>query len=145
MVLGGKSSTSSPVSSGVPKGTVIGQLLFLVFINDLPNKVRSTTDDCQKSEEDITALQEDLDQLQQWKKDSQMKLNPDKCEVIRITKKRKVIRNTYTVHGQTLQQTNKAKTLGVNLSWNPHVAAAGRRPTALFHSLEETCRHALKE
>ena len=73
---------------------------------------------------DAKALHEDLDNLQQWK-DWQMKFNPDKCEVIRITNKRKVIDSEYTIQIQSLRHTDKAKYLGVTidspLSWSHHI------------------------
>ena len=54
-----------------------------------------------------------------------MLFNPDKYEVIRITKKRKPIGANYTIHGKELRHTKNAKYLGVlisdNLSWNVHV------------------------
>ena len=54
-----------------------------------------------------------------------MSFNPDKCEVIRITNKKKIIAAKYTIHGQLLHETNTAKYLGVTidntLSWNSHI------------------------
>jgi hypothetical protein len=48
------------------------------------------------------SLQNNLDTLQQWEKDWLMSFNPDKCEVIRITNKKKIIDAKYTIHGQVL-------------------------------------------
>jgi hypothetical protein len=54
--------------------------------------------------------------LQQWEKDWLMSLNPDKCEVIRITNKKKIIYAKYTIHGQVLPELqikkNSCQTLG---------------------------------
>ena len=111
VVLGGSSSDSAPVTSGVPQGTVLGPLLFLAYINDLPEGLKATprlfADDCLlyreiSSEEDGQSLQRDLDQLQKWESDWSMEFNPDKCEVLRITNK--IINTEYNIRGQVLPE-----------------------------------------
>ena len=137
----GKISSYVPVVSGVPQGTVLGQMLFLIYINDLPKNVTLTTrlfaDDSLlygriRTTEDHPILQEDLSRLETWVKDWQMSLNPLKCEVIRISKKRTQITGSYTIHGHQLATVKSGKYLGVtftdNLSWNAHVEQATKRP-----------------
>ena len=101
VVLNGESSAQAPVSSGVPQGTVLGPLLFLAFINHLPEKVthsstRLFADDCIlyrkiTTPEDATLLQQDLNSLQDWEKTWMMEFHLDKCQLLRVTNKRKII------------------------------------------------------
>ena len=134
VVINGECSDKVPVVSGVPQGTVLGPLLFLVYINDLPElvtcKIRLFADDALiyreiDSTEDTLKLQEDLNQLMTWESDWSMEFNPEKCKVLRVTNKRKTINQTYTMHNEILEEVDSAKYLGVHihkkLSWNTHV------------------------
>ena len=135
VVVRGTSSKHSAVISGVPQGTVLGPLLFLAYINDMPletkSKIALFADDSYLyrrilSEEDSKSLQMDLDNLVDWEKRWSMEFHPKKCKLLRITNKRKIIEANYKIHGQQLELVDKAKYLGVtltkNLSWNTHVA-----------------------
>ena len=134
VVIEGEESGSVPLSSGVPQGSVLGPILFLVFINDLPEKlstqVRLFADDTAVyltigGLDDGTVLQNDLDKLSLWESQWDMEFNPSKCQVVLVTTATKAINTVYTLHGQILEVVTSAKYLGVDissgLSWNSHI------------------------
>ena len=82
-IVEGEQSRETSVDSGVPQGTVLGPIMFLCHINDLPDCVKSSVrlfaDDCLlyrtiKTQEDQAALQKDLENLETWAKNWGMKL-----------------------------------------------------------------------
>ena len=96
VVVNGSSSSTIPVSSGVPQGSVFGPLLFLIYINYLPESVKNSnvrifSDDTAFYHSlsvsfNSSLLQQDLSNLEQLEANWDMKLNPSKCQVIQITK-----------------------------------------------------------
>ena len=112
VVLNGESSSEVRVRSGVPQGTVLGPLMFLIFINDIAeqtqSQIRLFADDCllyrtiTKSTDSIT-LQEDLNQLCKWACMWQMLFNEKKCYILQISTKKVKQIYTYSMNGIPLQ------------------------------------------
>ena len=107
VVLEGEESGSVPVTSGVPQGSVMRPIMFLVYINDLPeelsSQVRLFADDTAVyltagGSDDGTVLQTDLDRLSVWESQWDMEFNPSKCQVVRVTTAKEVHCNKYSVH-----------------------------------------------
>ena len=136
VVLEGDCSEEVPVTSGVPQGSVLGPVLFLIYINDLPDKVklqvRLFADDTAAylaitKLADSEQLQANLDILQEREIRWDMQFNPSKCQVKHITRSHSPLPTTYTLHGETLEAVASARYLGVDiandLSWKTHVSS----------------------
>ena len=89
----GSFSSWREVCSGVPQGSVLGPLLFLLFVNDLPDWIRTNirlfADDAKLWKEiscleDREELQADLDRLRRWSDEWLLEFNPIKCNVMHI-------------------------------------------------------------
>ena len=122
------------MTSGVPQGSVLGHILFLIYRNDLPDRTRSKVqlfaDDtvmylAVSNLHDAHILQQDLDQLHAWELQWNMGFNPSTCVVIHVTRVKTQVPSEYLLHCQILESVGGSKYLGVeissNLTFNNHI------------------------
>lgn len=135
-VCGNYQSNMSDVISGVPQGTVLGPLLFLIYVNDLPDsissKIRLFADDCViyrqiTNPDDHIMLQQDLNSISAWCDNWLMSLNGSKCKVVSFSRKQSLSLHSYLLYNSPLSVSTSYKYLGVhlsdNLSWSNHIDA----------------------
>ena len=162
VVVDGVTSESVPVTSGVPQGSVLGPILFLIFINDMPqytkhSQVRLFADDTivyltVTAVDDCEKLQEDLKRLEKWEEEWQMEFHPAKCNVLRITRKKSRVMYRYTLHDHILEEVPSDKYLGItisnDMSWNKHIdqtSSKANRKLGFLRRNIKTRDQALKE
>ena len=123
VVINGCKSKWGKVISGVPQGSVLGPLLFLIYINDLDSGVSSHlskfADDTKigriiRSDEDTMALQADLEIMYEWADKWQMQFNISKCKVLSIGRDNP--HNRYTLNNEDLVRLESEKDLGVTVT-----------------------------
>ena len=123
VIVEGEISNWKPVLSGVPQGSVLGPILFLIFINDLDDdlssKVLKFADDTKvfrtvKTDTDKDTLQDDLTKLLKWSEQWQMLFNFGKCNCIHIGHGN--VSKEYFMGNTILGTSVKVKDLGVTVS-----------------------------
>ena len=154
VVLENTASHWSPVTSVVPQGSILGPLLFTLFINDLPDeaayglKVALYADDTKlyrnvSSAEHCNLIQDTLSNMHVWSQRNNIRFNTSKCKVLTVTRKKTPIAFDYTLDGTALTRVSEEKDLGViitsTLSWDSHIHTITAKANKLLGLLKRTC------
>ena len=128
VVINGRCSTWHTVTSGVPQGSILGPILFAIFINDLEDNiedmvtlVKKFADDTKlaqviNSEADQRALQSGLDQLLNWSVTWGMNFNTKKCHILHLGRQNP--HYTYNLSQSPLASVTEEKDIGVLITGN---------------------------
>ena len=120
----GKCSELKAVTSGIPQGSVLGPILLVIYINDLPDVVKKYlylfADDSKifnkiKCEKDVEDLQKDLDRMSDWSDRWMLKFHPDKWKHMKVGKKSTLSRK-YKIKGDIVKNVTEEKDVGVTFA-----------------------------
>ena len=161
VVLDNCTSDIIDVLSGVPQGSILGPLLFVLFINDIFHNIDKNSliglyaDNTKLSRKiatstDCDILQHDIDTLNKWCISNKMKFNTDKCKVLTVTKSEPMFINelpfckySYTLGQKILDYTSCERDLGIlineRLDWHEHHDYLLKKGYQMLGMTKRTC------
>jgi hypothetical protein len=154
VMVNGAGSEWENVTSGIPQGSVLGPILFVIYINDLPDTVESDSylfaDDTKifrisKGKDDKETLQDDLTKLEEWSDKRLFKFHPEKCKHMKISKSKNEETNTYKLLGQDIETVTQEKDIGFiidsELTFENHLCEKVTKATSIFAAIRRTFRY----
>lgn len=152
--INGYNSKEFPALSGIPQGSNLGPLLFLILINNIQDCTRYGTcllfaDDLKlslniRSIADCLNLQSDIDALTRWSVENKLEFNVKKCVSMTYTRSPSPINFIYTINGQSLERVSTVKDLGVvfdpKLTFSDHILMLTSTGYKLLGFVLRTCK-----
>ena len=153
MFVCGSTSHEVYVTSGVPQGSHIGPVLFLLFINDVVSCFKTSkcllyADDLKFYDivsSSVNGLQSDLNDFVQWCLLNNLKINISKCKVISFYKRTNPLISNYKINSTYIERVSSINDLGVifdvNLSFNLHVDSIALKSSRLLGFIKRNTKH----
>ena len=142
------------VASGIPQGSVLGALLFVIYINDLPDNIASDiylfADDTKfyskvEDYEDAVKIQNDLNQLNLWSEKWLLKFHPDKCVILRLALNTDIEKFNYKLGLDQLKYVENVKDLGIimdqELRFRDHIHSKVKKANGVMSTIIRTFRN----
>lgn len=145
------------ITRGVPQGSILGPILFSIYINDLPEtlshcNIHIYADDVQlylgsnenNLEEGVRKMNDELQKVLAWASNNSLTLNPSKSKCLMISRKKHNLSNAPPIilHNEEIQVVDKVKNLGIvfnnTLTWKDHITSATGKTFGMLRSLYRT-------
>ena len=152
VIVNGVKSAPATVISGIPQGTVLGPVLFVIYINDLLDNITSSglmfADDTKlfrhiTSHEDALHLQTDIRKLEDWSNTWKLYFNPDKCHVLTLGKFENIrYAHRYMISNNEIEHVFNENDLGITidseLKFDEHISRKVRVANAIVGQIRRS-------